>query len=242
MRKIVFIFFIYFITLTKASAWGLKELGEEAAVPVTTDAKYFFYTGVALTSTFVVFEDAIVDPFQEKQVRNNTLGDASRWGDWMGQLIPNALYIGGMAIASQYGDNKAWDRAVGMFKATAYSSVATSLLKYTIREPRPNDPNEKNSFPSGHTTTAFAFSGFVAAEHGWGWGSAALLLSSFTAYSRINDNRHYLHDVVAGATIGWSYGWGMARLKKQRAEEKNEAYISPILDTKTLGISLFKQF
>jgi membrane-associated phospholipid phosphatase len=224
-----------------AMAWGLHELGEEVASPVTTDAKYVLYGGAALTLTFVIFEDAVVDPFQEKQVRNDSLGDASRWGDWMGQMVPNLLYMGGMGIASHYKDPKAWDRAIGMLKATAYSSIVTSALKYTIREPRPNDAAEKNSFPSGHATTAFAFSGYVAAEHGWGWGSAALLLSSFTAYSRINDNRHYLHDVTAGATIGWVYGWGISRLQKQK-REKETAVVLPILDSKTAGVAVYREF
>lgn len=224
------------------AAWGLKDLGEEVASPVTTDAKYFLMAGTALTVTFVIFEDAIVDPFQEKQVRNNTLGDASRWGDWMGQMIPNFLYTGGMGIASYFHDPKAWDRAMGMAKATIYSSLVTSTLKYTVKEPRPNNGSEKNSFPSGHSTTAFAFSGYVAAEHGWGWGSAALLLSSFTAYSRINDNRHYLHDVTAGATIGWVYGWGISRLQKNKREKENTGFIVPVLDSDIAGLAFYREF
>lgn len=238
------IFLIFFLFLTaipnKGLCWGLKELGDEMASPVTTDAKYFFYTGTALTITAVLLEDQVSDPFQEKQVRNDTLGDASRWGDWMGQLVPNFLYTAGMGIASQFGDPKAAYRAIGMFKATTYSAIVTTAMKYTIREPRPNDIKEKNSFPSGHTTSAFAFSGFIAGEHGWGWGSAAVLLSSFTAYSRINDNRHFLHDVLAGATIGWGYGWGMAKLHKNN--EEKSAFIAPIIDSKTAGVSFFNEF
>ena len=219
LKKISLICLLIFFANTSAHAWGLHELGEEAASPYTTNARYALFAGAFITGTLAIFEDQVVDPFQDKQVRNKTLGESSRWGDWMGQLIPNALYVGGMAIASQYGDTKAHDRAIGMFKATAYATSVTTILKYTIREPRPNDNSTKNSFPSGHTTTSFAFSGYVAAEHGWGWGSAALLLSTFTAYSRINDNMHRLHDVTAGATIGWVYGWGIAKLKKQDKEE-----------------------
>lgn len=240
MRKIVSFLFLVSLFPKAGLCWGLKELGEEFASPVTTDAKYYFYSGTAVTIAAVLLEDQVSDPFQEKQVRNNTLGDASRWGDWMGQLVPNFLYTAGMEIASHFGDPKAGYRAIGMFKATTYSAIVTTALKYTIREPRPNDIQEKNSFPSGHTTSAFAFSGYVAAEHGWGWGSAALLLSTFTAYSRINDNRHFLHDVLAGATIGWGYGWGIAKL--HNTNEEKTAFIVPIIDSKTAGVSLFKEF
>jgi membrane-associated phospholipid phosphatase len=244
MIKIISLAFLSLLLInSEAHAWVLHDLGEEAASPYTTNARYALFAGVFITGTLAILEDQVVDPFQDKQVRNNTLGDASRWGDWMGQLIPNVLYVGGMAIASRYGDTKAHDRAIGMFKATAYASSVTTVLKYTIREPRPNDNSTKNSFPSGHTTTSFAFSGFVTAEHGWGWGSAALLLSTFTGYSRINDNMHRLHDVTAGATIGWVYGWGIARLKKQDKEKDEiEAFIAPILDSQTAGLSLYSQF
>ena len=243
IKKIYLLCLSLILVSPKVYAWGLQELGQEAASPYTTSARYTLYAGALITATFAIFEDQVVDPFQDKQVRNKTLGDSSRWGDWMGQMIPNVLYVGGMAIASQYGDTKAHDRAIGMFKATAYAASVTTILKYSIREPRPNDNSTKNSFPSGHTTTSFAFSGYVAAEHDWGWGSAALLLSTFTAYSRINDNMHRLQDVTAGATIGWVYGWGIARLKKQEKEkDEKEAFIAPILDSQTAGLSLYSQF
>ena len=238
-----FLFVSFLITVSiyskQTHAWGLQELGDEAASPVTTDAKYVLYTGTLLTLVLLSFEDSVSDPMQKKFIRNDTLGDASIWGDRIGQLTPNILYIGGMSIAGQYGDKKATQRAIGMFKASAYAISVTTILKYTIREPRPDNTQEKNSFPSGHTTSAFAFSGFIAAEHGWGWGSAALLTSTFVAYSRINDNRHFLHDVVAGATIGWVYGWGISKHDKK---DKDNAYILPIIDSKTAGISLYKEF
>lgn len=243
------------LTTTWASdalAWGWEDFKEEAASPYKTDAVYVLYAGVFVTAGLAIFEDSVVDPFQKKQIRNKTLGSASHWGDILGQMVPNGLYVLGMGIAGHYGDPRGYDRAIGMFKATAYASGVTSVLKYTIREPRPNDNSTKNSFPSGHSTTAFAFSGYIAAEHGWSWGSAALLMSTFTAYSRINDNMHRLHDVTSGATIGWIYGWGMARLQKKKQKEAEEAslnkieeqttFIVPILDTKTAGLSLYREF
>ncbi len=225
-------------------AWGLKDFGEEASSPVTTDARYVLIGGTALTLTLLAFEDQIIDPFQKKQARNKTLGDSSRWGDWMGQLVPNALYIGYMGIAGYNGNKEGYRRAMGMFKATAYSTSVTTILKYTAREPRPIDHHWKNSFPSGHSTSAFAFSGYLMAEHEYWVGVPALLLSTFIGYSRINDNMHWLHDVTAGATIGWVYGWGISKLqKKQQAKEgETSTYIMPILDSQTAGLSLYKEF
>jgi membrane-associated phospholipid phosphatase len=242
MNKLFLIFIFMMAFASNAMAWGLKELGEEAASPVTDEtSRYTLLAGSLLTLGFAISEDQVGDPFQDKQVRNKTLGHSSGWGDMMGQMVPNILYVGGMSIAGFYKDPKGYERAIGMFKATAYAASVTTVLKYTIQEPRPNDHSTRNSFPSGHSTTVFAFSGYVAGEHGWGWGSAALALSVFTAYSRINDNMHRLHDVTAGATIGWVYGWGIAKLQKRKAKSE-QAFIAPLLDSKTAGLSLYKEF
>jgi len=109
-----------------------------------------------------------------------------------------------------------------MLKASLYSTSISTALKVTVREPRPNS-SDRTSFPSGHSTAAFAFSSFVAAEHGfWPMGLAALGLSTLTGLSRINDNRHFLHDVIAGATIGTAYGLGISYLHKSKSDEVTE--------------------
>lgn len=240
MRLFIFILFILFSL--PSFAITLKEIGEEASVPVTTDAKYVLMAGAALTGILLIFEDSVSDPFQEKQVRNKTLGSSSHYGDMLGQLIPNVMYVGTMGALGLLDQPKAYDRAIGMFKATLYSSTVTNVLKYTVREPRPYSRTTLTSFPSGHTTTAFAFSGFVAAEHGWAWGVPAVLMSTFVGYSRINDNAHYLHDVVAGATIGWVYGWGMSKHMATKKKEETQTYFSPVIDSKTIGVGLFRTF
>lgn len=228
--------------VSSAHAWDLKDFGEEASVPFTTDAKYALWAGTGITLTFLIFEDSIIDPFQQKQVRNKTLGDSSKWGDWMGQLVPNVLYIGVMGIKGYNGDTQGYRRAMGMFKASSYAIGVTTVLKYTVREPRPIDSNWKNSFPSGHTTSAFAFSGYVMAEHEYWLGVPALLLSTFIGYSRINDNMHWLHDVTAGATIGWVYGWGISKLQNEKGSPEETTYILPLYDSQTAGVALYREF
>lgn len=243
--RFFFLLAIFLIsTIHNSFAWNSKDLGDEISVPVTTDAKYVLAAGTVLTVTLVIFEDSVIDPFQQKQTRNKTLGESSRWGDWMGQLIPNALYMGWMGVAGYNGNPEGYRRAIGMFKATAYSTSVTTLLKYTVREPRPIDSSWKNSFPSGHTTSAFAFSGYVMAEHEYWIGIPALLVSTFIGYSRINDNMHWLHDVTAGATIGWVYGWGISKLQKKQQEKVSDSpsFVMPILDSKTVGLALYKEF
>lgn len=236
---------IFSLFLPTAKAWDAKNMKEEALSPFTTKARNIFYIGAGLTLTVLAFEDSIIDYTQKDLANDKPLGSLSKFGDWAGQLVPNALYLIGQTIAGYNGDELGYSRAIGMFKATAYSSAFSSVLKYTIREPRPGKTTERNSFPSGHTTSAFAFAGYVYQEHGWQWGVPALGLASFVGVSRINDNRHYLHDVLAGMTIGLMYGFGISKVDQQnRLEGKKTAgfTIVPLFDSQTKGIALYKEF
>ena len=176
--------------------------------PVTTDAKWILISGTGLTLLSVAFHDSVFEPFEDRTVEKKPLGSATKYGDALGQLIPNALYAGGAWASEYFGDKLGNERAWMMIEATAYAAFITTALKYTIREPRPNSA-ARNSFPSGHATTAFAFAGVVAAEHGWTYGVPAMLLATFVGYTRIEDNQHRVHDVVAGATIGLTCAYGI---------------------------------
>jgi hypothetical protein len=78
--------------------------------------------------------------------------------------------------------------------------VVTGVLKHAASETRPD--GGKHSFPSGHTSMAFAGAEAIRREYGWGWGTPALLAAGFVGWSRVETRRHYTHDVLFGAAIG----------------------------------------
>lgn len=90
--------------------------------------------------------------------------------------------------------------AIGFATMTALVNAG----KYSARQLRP-DHSTRNSFPSGHTATAFAAATMLHKEYGeaspWysiaGYGAATI-----TGISRILNNRHWISDVIAGAGIG----------------------------------------
>ncbi len=207
-------------------------VGKDFVSPFTTEAKWIFLSGSALTAALLVFEDSVIETTQSEVVEDHPLGRFSKIGDLSGQMYPNGLYALGMLGVGLFTNSEKKTLYLGrsalMVKATLYSVFLTTALKYSVREPRPSNGNERNSFPSGHATTAFAFATVVGAEHDWYWGALAYSLAGLVAFSRMNDNRHYIHDVVAGATIGMSYGLGLY-FRKNDTNKKNEPS-SPLME------------
>ena len=92
------------------------------------------------------------------------------------------------------------------------AGVTSTAVKVTTGRFRPAETDNQyifkpfsghDSFPSGHATMAFALATSLSNEIKNGWVSAALYtFATGTAWSRLNDERHWLSDVLAGATVG----------------------------------------
>jgi membrane-associated phospholipid phosphatase len=94
------------------------------------------------------------------------------------------------------------------------ATVLVSILKTIIPRERP-ELGHVDSFPSGHTASAFA----VAAPlllHLRRWGAAFIAIAAFIGFSRLFRNTHYLSDVIAGAGLGLASA-GAAGLIQKRA-------------------------
>jgi membrane-associated phospholipid phosphatase len=77
---------------------------------------------------------------------------------------------------------------------------AVWALKLPINAERPNGGNY--SFPSGHTATAFAAAPVLGKHFGPRVGYAAYAMAILTGLARMEEKKHYLADVLAGAAIG----------------------------------------
>jgi len=114
-------------------------------------------------------------------------------GDILQYVIPGVA--GGLTVA--YRD---WNGTLQFGESVALTEGVTYGLKYAVNETRPNGGN--HSFPSGHTSIAFSGAEFMRKRYGWEYGVPAYAAASFVAYSRVQANEHYPHDVIAGAAIG----------------------------------------
>lgn len=135
--------------------------------------------------------------------------------------------------------------------ATSYLSmgIMVNTLKYTVGELRP-DGSSRNSFPSGHTATAFMGAELLRAEF-WDTspliGVAGYLVASTVGFMRLYNNRHWMTDVLAGAGIGilsvriayWTFP-PLQRLFFGKNRKDNQTYVSaaPYYNGSQLGTSL----
>lgn len=128
-------------------------------------------------------------------------------------LIPAAM--GTTALIKR--DDKLLRNAIVVIGATVVNSGITVALKYTINRERPfvtyPDIKQKSragspSFPSGHTSSAFA----LATSLSLSYPKWYIIVPSFTwagtvGYSRMYLGVHYPSDVLAGAIIGAGSAW-----------------------------------
>lgn len=121
------------------------------------------------------------------------------------QHVPMASVFALKAAGYHSGASADWTE-LGLTAAASYvmGAAATYSAKQLVGERRP-DKSDTRSFPSGHAT--FAFAGATMLHHEYGhlspWVSVGGFgLATLIAASRVAGDRHYLHDVCAGAAIG----------------------------------------
>lgn len=153
--------------------------------------------------------------------------DLENAGDILQFLIPAAGLAGTYVADDPEGRIQFWE--------TYLSAIAISTTaKFVYGKMRPTSTSE-TSFPSGHTTSAFAGAGFIQQRYGWLWGSMAYALAGLTAYSRIDADAHFVDDVLAGASNGLFNAWYWT------SPFKSSVMLLPLTTDSGIGVSLVVQ-
>ena len=112
-----------------------------------------------------------------------------------GNVLQYAMPASAAALPLTHRD---WEGTWEFAASVAVQGVTVLVLKNSVYETRPNGQGHQ-SFPSGHAAVTFASAEFLRERYGWYYGAPAYALASFTAYSRVESQNHYWHDVIAGA-------------------------------------------
>jgi membrane-associated phospholipid phosphatase len=150
--------------------------------------------------------------------------------------VIGAFYLGGMVF------NNPEAKAVAL-DATSASIIAAGLalypLKFTVGRARPGENlgayhfkpfSGSDSFPSGHTTEAFALATVIAEHYHSIWIDLGCYgIASAVGYARLDLNYHWASDVLAGAALGTFVGHVVVHVNHNRWGVQVQPVIGPTM-------------
>jgi membrane-associated phospholipid phosphatase len=155
------------------------------------------------------------------------------FGETIGNgTFPVAASVLSWGIGKAAGSQRWSEFGSDLFRSQAVNGFFTMALKAGISRTRPNGGSY--SYPSGHTSAAFAAAGTIYADFGKTWGIPAFVLAGYVGLSRLQEGKHYVSDVVAGGILGSYISLKLAR----RNNRKGKLTLAPLVDGgKMLGMS-----
>ncbi len=158
-----------------------------------------------------LFVAGIIAKSEKKSFRQNT-GDnrhtlvtdfkteIDNYTQFFGPVMATGLKIAGVEGRSDWGRYLA-----STAMSYGFMALFVNSIKYTAKEMRP-DGSTRNSWPSGHTATAFVGATILHKEYGltrspW-YSVAGYGVATATGVMRVLNNRHWVSDVLSGAGVG----------------------------------------
>jgi len=122
---------------------------------------------------------------------------------------------GGILVAGLISGRNDLQRSGGRVLASVVvAGLTTGAIKVITGRVRPDETADQyvfrpfsnhDAFPSGHATMSFVLATSLAKEIHRPWATVLLYAGATgTAWSRLNDHKHWLSDVLAGATVGFT--------------------------------------
>ena len=170
------------------------------------------------------------------------------WGDTISASggLWSGVFVAGMFTAGRISKHTRF-RAVtyDWLDASMMNAVYFQSLKFIVGRERPNGSNNQ-SFPSGHTSNAFALATVTERHYGWKVGVPAYLLAGAVGAARMKEDAHYFSDVVAGATLGYIIGRTVVRVNNRplaaEAPRGVSLNIAPIVARRSRGLQMSLSF
>lgn len=155
---------------------------------------------VALTAPAFAWDDEGVDYFRKHPHHQfGNIGAAAGGG-----IAVTGLTLGFFSAGRFARGDRFRDMTYDVSQAVIVNQVYAQALKFTFRRERPDGSN-RQSFPSGHASNAFAVA-TVVARHYRSLRFPAYAAASYIALSRMAANKHYFSDIVAASGFGFGVG------------------------------------
>ncbi len=184
-------YFVYADSTLTKQKWSKTDTGKSLIIA----------GGLATVGTIMHFDTSFKVGVRDEITRylpdfEDTIDDVTQYVPMMAVFALDAV-----GVRSKHSQMRKFTTLATM---TATSLIVIQGLKYSIAEPRP-DGSSNNSFPSGHTATAFMGAHMFHKEYKHRsplYSIAGYALAAVTGVFRQLNNRHWISDVFAGAGLG----------------------------------------
>jgi len=189
-----------------------------------------------LTGTLIANDQAMATAIQTNaSAATNQLSKiVTPFGSWAAFATSGALVASGLV----FHETRLTTMGREALEACILAGLMTDIAKPVFGRYRPYQSGNENifkpfsgkdSFPSGHATVAFALASVVSARSdGWVIPVASYTLASLVAYSRVNDSKHFVSDVVAGGLIGATVGRFLVSRHDRAARESGTPKVAEV--------------
>jgi undecaprenyl-diphosphatase len=160
------------------------------------------------------------------------------------QWVTGGLFLATLAT----NDTRLQNAAFTSFEAGVYAMAVSGLAKGLFGRVRPDEAESPavfrpfsghRSFPSGHTTLAFAITTPWAVYYPGPLTYGLVGLSAGTAISRLSLEHHWFTDVLAGAALGTLTGYWLA---KRHLRETTALRVTPAFGPEGGAVTLTYTF
>ncbi len=207
-----------------------KNLGRSFVGVFSKESLVPFLVGSGLTATSS-FMDGGAHSFMKSQ--GDQLGKVG--GKAGGFPVMASVTLGLFAAGRMSGPGSFRSATYDIAQAVIVDNVYTTIAKKAVHRTRP-DGSDNLSFPSGHTSSAFAMATVANAHFGPKVGIPSFLAASLIGASRIQSGKHNLSDVLAGATLGYIVGRTVVRENGEPAGRKTQIQLVPSTDAQGTGV------
>jgi membrane-associated phospholipid phosphatase len=222
-----------------------------------SDWMKFGGAAAAVVATGFLLDNRLHDASQRSRTtsRDDAAVTIQKFGAEYSFAVLGGFAVVGFAAKDRAAMNIAVD---GLLASAIASGVVAPVSKLAVGRARPNAgegpdsfaPFSSNaSFPSGHTTQAFAVASVIAAHDGRLWVSVVSYgLAGSVGFARVEQDAHWASDVLAGAILGTVVGNAVVkvndaiRAKRAGGVEGPAVAVSPVLLGRGGGLTFSASF
>lgn len=144
-------------------------------------------------------------------VTDRATSPTTRFFDIGGNSGSGYIHIGGAVATYAAGRLAGSPRTAhigsDLIRAQVLTGIVTHGLKAAVRRQRPGRTDGSSfSFPSGHTSSAWATTTVLWRHFGWKAGVPAAAVGAWVASGRVQQREHFFSDVIFGAAVGMAGG------------------------------------